>query len=108
MAALAVALPAPSVLAGTPQPARLAEISKRVFGARAPAAECIAHYESTDGAWVNNWPNEGPWQVSVDAHAWANAYRLVHDWLYAARVAWVISAHGRDWSAWATHALCGV
>jgi hypothetical protein len=92
--------------AGRPRSAVIARISRPVFGPRWRTAACIAHYESTDGTWLVNWPNLGPWQVDVPAHPWVNARRVVSDWRYAARVAHRISAGGRDWSAW-TRRLCG-
>jgi integrase len=49
-----------------------------------------------------------PWQIDVDAHPWADARRLLTDWLYAARVAYRISNAGRDWTPWTTHSMCGV
>ena len=103
-----MALPARPAFAGTPQPARLADISRAVFGREAPTAECIAHYESTDGAYLTNAPNEGPWQVSVIAHPWVNAQLLLTNWWYAAKVAYRISDGGRNWSPWATAGDCGV
>ena len=108
MAALAVALPIQTAAAGVPQPSKLAEISKAVFGAEAPTAECIAHMESTDGAWLVNGDQYGPWQIEQSAHPWVNPWRLIHDWWYAARVTYRLSNGGRDWSAWTTHVLCGV
>lgn len=94
--------------AGRPQPHRIAVIARAVFGRHARVAECIAHYESTDGAHLYNGPNVGPWQVNVLAHPWANAHRLATDWIYSARIAYRISAGGTTWSPWATHSLCGV
>jgi len=79
-----------------------------VFGARANLALCIAHYESTDGRYLYNGSNLGPWQINVDAHRWVDRSRVVSDWLYSARVAYRISRGGRDWSPWAVHGLCGV
>lgn len=72
-------------------------------------AECIAHFESTDGAWLVNGPNLGPWQDSVDAHRF-DARRILWDWWYAARVTRAIAWTGRswDWSPWSTHGDCGV
>jgi hypothetical protein len=74
---------------------------RRLRAAR-PLARCIAHYESTDGAHLYNGPNLGPWQINVTAHPWVNPRRVVTDWWYSARVAYRISAGGRDWSAWST------
>lgn len=79
-----------------------------MFGARWRTAACIARYESTDGAHLVNGVNRGPWQVSIAAHTWVNPARLLTDWLYAARVAYLISNHGKDWTQWTTHWLCGV
>lgn len=93
--------------AGRPQPALIARISKQVFGPRWRVAACIAHYESTDGAHLYNGPNLGPWQINVAAHPWVNAWRVVTDWWYSARVAYRISDGGRDWSAWSTRGNCG-
>jgi hypothetical protein len=94
--------------AAAPQPERIARISRQVFGARWRVAACVAHYESTDGAHVVNGSNRSPWQIDVDAHPWADARRLLTDWLYAARVAYRISNAGRDWTPWTTHSMCGV
>lgn len=94
--------------AGSPQPRRIAKISRAVFGARGRVAACIAHFESTDGAHLFNGPNVGPWQISVVAHPWADAHRLATDWWYSARVAYRVSSGGRDWSSWSTRRLCGV
>ena len=92
-----------------PQPERIAAISHQVFGSRWSAAACIAHYESTDGAHLVNGVNRGPWQVSISAHLWVNAQRLVTDWTYSARVTYRISNGGRDGSAWRTTSrLCGL
>jgi hypothetical protein len=92
-----------------PQPARLAHVSQQVFGARARDAECIAHYESTDGAHLVNGVDLGPWQVDVRAHGWVDRNRILTDWLYAARVAYRISKRGTDWSPWPqTRILCGL
>lgn len=102
---LCVAAPA---RAARPQPARIAQISRQVFGARWRVAACIAHYESTDGAHLFNGPNLGPWQINVQAHPWVNPRRVLYDWVYSARVAYRISDGGTDWSAWGTHRLCGV
>jgi hypothetical protein len=99
-------LVAPSAHAGQPQPTRIARISLAVFGPRAPLARCIAHYESTDGAHLYNGSNLGPWQINVTAHPWVNPRRVVTDWWYSARVAYRISAGGRDWSAWSTSRMC--
>lgn len=88
--------------------ARIAQISREVFGSRARTAECIAHFESTDGAHLYNGSNLGPWQINVYAHPWVDSRRVVSDWLYSARVAYRISAGGTDWSAWSTHGDCGV
>jgi hypothetical protein len=81
-----------------------------VFGGRWQSAACIAHYESTDGAHTVNGTSLSPWQINVTAHPWVNAYRVLRDWLYAARVAWKLSAHGTVWShAWRnTSRLCGI
>jgi len=94
--------------AGRPQPVRIAAISRHVFGTRWRVAACIAHYESTDGAHLFNGVNLGPWQINVDAHPWVDRRRVVWDWLYSARAAFRISRGGTDWSAWGTHADCGV
>lgn len=102
---LSLATPA---LAGTPQPARLAQISRQVFGPRWRVAACIAHYESTDGAHLFNGVNLGPWQINVVAHPLVDRRLVVSDWVYSARVAYRISAGGTDWSAWGTHGDCGV
>ena len=91
---------------GTPQPARIATISKAVFGRRWRVASCIAHYESTDGAYLRNGSSLGPWQIDTHAHPWVNGRRLLTDWLYAARVAYRLSRGGRDWHIWTTHVLC--
>lgn len=93
---------------GRPQPAYLARISRQVFGPRWRVAACIAHYESTDGAWLHNGSNVGPWQISVYWHPQYNARRLAADWWYSARAAFVISHGGTDWHAWSTHRFCGV
>lgn len=87
---------------------RLQTVAHKVFGKRAGAALCIAHYESTDGAHLYNGSNLGPWQINAVAHPWADRRRLVTDWLYSARVAYRISDGGLDWSAWSTHRLCGL
>jgi len=100
-AMLCVAVLAQPAFAGTPQPERLAVISQHVFGQYAPQFECIAHHESTDGANLYNYPNLGPWQIDVQAHAWVNVKRVVSDWWYSARIAWSISDHGQDFSPWA-------
>lgn len=94
--------------AGVPRPATIARISKAVFGSRWRVAACIAHYESTDGAHLTNGVSYGPWQIDPYYHRWVNTRRLVYDWWYSARVAWIISNHGRDWHQWNTHADCGV
>jgi hypothetical protein len=107
ISAAALALVTADADAGTPQPRLIARISRVVFGPHARTAACVAHYESTDGAWLYNGPNLGPWQVSIAAHRWVDRRRVVVDWWYAARVAYVISARGRDWSPWAVHARCG-
>jgi hypothetical protein len=108
LAALGVAVLARPAWAGAPAPARLAQISRAVFGPRAVIAECIAHYESTDGAWMVNGPNLGPWQVNVEAHPGVDGARLLSNWWYAARVAYALSDGGRDWAAWATASECPV
>lgn len=90
------------------QTTRLQRVAHKVFGKRAGAALCIAHYESTDGAHLYNWPNLGPWQISVTAHPWVDRRRVVTDWLYSARVAYRISKGGTDWGAWATAGDCGL
>jgi hypothetical protein len=91
---------------------RLAQVARQVFGARAGVALCIAHYESTDGRFLYNGSNLGPWQINVDAHRWVDRRRVVADWLYSARAAYAIagcgSRRGCDWSPWTTHRLCGV
>ena len=69
---------------------------------------CIARYESRWTLRARNGVNLGPWQINVTAHPWVSPWRLTHSWLYSARVAYSISGGGRDWSAWTTHALCGV
>lgn len=69
---------------------------------------CISWYESRWELAADNGVSVGPWQVAVYWHPWVNARRLKHSWLYAAKVAYRISDHGRDWSPWATHYLCGV
>ena len=79
---------------------RLAQAARTVFGARAAVALCIAHYESTDGRYLYNGVNLGPWQINVAAHPWVDRKRVVSDWLYSARVAYRISNGGRDWSPW--------
>lgn len=79
-----------------------------MFGPRWRVAACIAHYESTDGAHLFNWPNLGPWQIDVLAHPWVNRIRVVSDWWYSARVAFRISDGGWNWSPWSTRGLCGV
>lgn len=91
-----------------PKPALIARISRQVFGARWRTASCIAHYESTDGAYLYNGTNVGPWQIDVSAHKWADASRLASDWLYSARAAYRISKRGTDWHPWSTARLCGV
>jgi hypothetical protein len=102
--------PTPGWDSGRVQPALIATISRAVFGTRWRSAACIAHYESTDGAHDVNGSSLSPWQINVTAHPWVNAYRVLRDWWYAARVAWSISAHGTVWSgAWRdTSALCGL
>ena len=105
-AAAASARAAHAAAAGRPQPALIARISHAVFGSRWRTAACIAHYESTDGAYVVNGPNLSPWQIDVDAHPWVDRARILRDWWYAARVAYRISSGGRDWSAWSTHGMC--
>jgi hypothetical protein len=79
-----------------------------VFGSHARVAQCIAHFESTDGAHLYNGVNLGPWQINVAAHPWVDRRRVVSDWWYSARVAFRISSGGRSWSPWSTHRLCGV
>ncbi len=71
-------------------------------------ARCIAYHESRYVLAARNGANLGPWQINVTAHPWVNAARLTRSWRYSARVAYRISAGGRDWSAWTTHTLCGV
>ena len=78
-----------------------------VFGARWRVAACIAHFESTDGAWLYNGSSLGPWQVDTRAHPWVDGPRMVRDWWYAARVAYRLSDGGRDWYIWSTHRMCG-
>lgn len=107
IAAFALAA-AQTVRAGAPRPTLLARISRDVFGSHARAAECIAHFESTDGAHLFNGSNLGPWQDNVGAHPWIDARRIVRDWRYAAKVTFRISRGGTDWSPWTTHGLCGV
>lgn len=112
MAAFALLI-APCVRAGgrirpVPQPAYIAQVSRHVFGPRWRVAACIAHRESTDGAFLVNGSMLGPWQIDASAHAWVNRWRLVNDWVYSARAAYRISDGGRDWSAWTVHGLCGV
>ena len=81
-------------------------VSKQVFGPRWRLAACISWYESRDELAAVNGPNLGPWQINVQAHPWVNSVRLRRSWLYSARVAYRISAHGTDWSAWTTAGLC--
>lgn len=100
--------PAQAWEASAPQAARIAQISRVVFGDRWRVAACIAHYESTDGAHLFNGSNLGPWQINVDAHTWVNRKKVVHDWTYPARVAYRISGGGRNWRPWTTHRLCNV
>jgi hypothetical protein len=83
-------------------------VTRRVFGRRWRSAWCVSYYESRHYLAARNGTNLGPWQINVTAHPWANPYRLTHSWRYSARVAYRISAGGRDWSAWTTHGLCGV
>jgi len=82
-------------------------VTRHVFGGRARVAWCISYYESRHLLSARNGANLGPWQINVQAHPWADPYRLTHSWLYSARAASRISAHGADWSAWTTHRLCG-
>jgi len=107
-AAIAAVLVFCSSSTASPHPRLLARISKVVFGPHWRIAACIAHYESTDGARLYNGVNLGPWQISVTAHPWVDRRRVVTDWWYSARCAYRISNRGRDWSAWSTHAYCGV
>ena len=69
---------------------------------------CIARYESRYVLAARNGVNLGPWQINVVAHPWVTSQRLTSSWIYSAKVAYRISAGGRDWSAWTTHSLCGV
>lgn len=85
-----------------------AAITRKVFGARWRTAWCISYAESRHTLNARNGDNLGPWQINVYWHPWANPYKLTHSWRYGARAAYRISGGGRDWSAWPTHALCGV
>ena len=102
--------PTPGWNSGRPQPQLIATISRRVFGPRWQAASCIAHFESTDGAHDVNGTSLSPWQIDVHAHPWVNAYRVLRDWTYAARVAYRLSSGGTHWSsAWVTTSRdCGL
>jgi len=102
--------PTPGWNSGKAQPALIAKISQQVFGTHWQAAACIAHGESTDGAHIVNGSSLSPWQINVAAHAWVNAYRVLRDWVYAARVAYRLSSDGTHWSsAWVTTSRdCGL
>lgn len=81
-------------------------VSKQMFGSGWQRAVCIAYYESRYVLAAVNGVNRGPWQINVAAHPWVNASRLTSSWRYSAKVAYRISDHGRDWSAWSTANLC--
>lgn len=95
--------------ASAPRPSAVAKVSRLVFGRRWKAAACIAWHESRDELDPpHHNRSRGPWQIDPVAHPWVNARRLTRSWLYSARVAWKISEHGREWSAWTTARSCAL
>lgn len=81
--------------------------------ARAGTAACIAMHESSGEAAVTSsnpdgGTNVGLWQLDTRGVGAGHTVAQLRNPLTNARVAVRGSNNGRDWSAWATAAMCGV
>lgn len=84
------------------------QVSEKVFGSHAGVAFCIAGWETGftySPTAVSPTNDHGLWQIHDGLRMYG---RAIYNVWFNARIAYRMSHHGTDWSAWTTHWRCGV